>query len=161
MKNNPEFGNFEEMLNIEGNLIAFEFTMRDEKEVIIDSNVGKDPMIFQSGTGEMLPALEEELLKMPVGELTRVVLTPEQAYGPVVPAAFKDFPEEMIPEAARQVGRKVMSRSPQGEERMIDVVAVNDGKVTLDFNHPLAGMTLYFDVKVVSNEPLKFGGVAG
>lgn len=157
MTDNPEFGSFEEMLSIEGNLIAFEFTMRDEKEVIIDSNVGKEPMIFQSGAGEMLPALEEALLKMPIGELQRVVLSPEQAYGPVVPAAFRDFPAEMIPEAARQVGRKVMSRSPQGEERMVDVVAVENGKVTLDFNHPLAGMTLYFDVKVISNEPLRLG----
>ena len=156
MSDKPEnFGEFEEMLNLGGHLIAFHFTMRDEKEVVIDSNVGKDPMIFQTGVGEMLPAIEEALLKMDVGITQRVILSPEQAYGEVVKEAYKDFPAKMIPEDARQVGRKIMSRAPDGEERMVDVVAVTDETVTLDFNHPLAGMTLLFDLKVVSNEPLR------
>jgi FKBP-type peptidyl-prolyl cis-trans isomerase SlyD len=155
MSDQAGFGSFDEMLNLEGNLIAFEFTMSDPKERVIDSNVGGEPMIFQSGTGEMLPALEEVLLKMAAGEKRRVVLSPSQAYGEVLPSEYRDFPEEMIPPEARQVGRKVMSRSPDGEERTLDVVAVENGKVTLDFNHPLAGMTLVFDVKVISNDPLR------
>ena len=155
MSDKPEFGQFEEMLNIDGHLIAFEFTMRDEKEVEIDSNVNGEPMVFQTGAGEMMPAVEEALLEMKVGESKRINLAPEQAYGPVTPEAFKEFPLNDIPEAAREVGRKVMSRAPDGDERMVDVVGVTDDTITLDFNHPLAGMNLIFDLKVISNEPLR------
>ncbi len=156
MSDKPEvFGEFEEMLNLEGSLIAFEFTMRDAKEVEIDSNVGKEPMVFQSGVGEMMQAVEDALVAMEVGEAKRITVSPEDAYGEVSPEAFREFPADMIPEEARQVGRKVMSRGPDGEERMVDVVGVTDEMVTLDFNHPLAGMTLFFDLKVISNDPLK------
>lgn len=156
MSDKPEvFGEFEEMLNLDGSLIAFEFTMRDAKEVEIDSNVGKEPMVFQTGVGEMMQAVEDALIEMEVGEAKRITLTPEQAYGEVSPEAFREFPLEGIPEAAREVGRKVMSRAPDGDERMVDVVGVTDDMITLDFNHPLAGMTLFFDLKVISNDPLK------
>ena len=155
MSNDPEIKEFDHMFNLEGRLIAFEFTMSDEKEVEIDSNVGKNPMIFQSGIDEMMPAVEEALLKMEIGEAKRITLTPEQAYGEVMQKAFRKIPINNIPEAAREVGRKVMSRAPDGEETMVDVVAVTDEFVTLDFNHPLAGMTLFFDLKLISNDALR------
>ena len=155
MTDTPESNPFEEIIKVEGNLIAFEFTMRYETGQEIDSNVGGEPMVFHSGAGEMLPALEEALLKMAVNETASITLTEDQAYGPVTEHAFKEFPLEMIPEEARQVGRKVMSRAPDGTETMVDVVDIKGDKAVLDFNHPLAGQTLIFDVKVLSNEPLR------
>ncbi len=91
---------------------------------------------------------------MQVGETKQVILPPEKAYGPVTEKAYKEFPLEAIPEKARQVGHKVMSRTPDGEEIMVEVVAIRDDKIVLDFNHPLAGMTLHFDVKIISSEQL-------
>lgn len=155
MSEKPMFGEFEEMLNLDGKLIAFEFTMLDAKEVVIDSNVDKEPMVFQSGVGDMMPAVENALLEMQVGESRRIVVPPEEAYGPVTVEGFKDFPIDSVPEEVRQIGRKVMSRAPDGEERMVDVVGVTDDTITLDFNHPLAGMTLFFDLKVISSDSLR------
>ena len=97
----------------------------------------------------MLPALERAFLKMEEGESRSVVLSPEEAYGPAKAEAFCEFPLESIPEKARQVGRKVMGRAPDGSESMFDVVAIRGHKVVLDMNHPLAGQTLRFDIKLL------------
>jgi len=154
MNNQPKFDEFEQVLNFDGSLITFEFTMMDKGEVVIDSNVGKSPMIFQSGIGEIMQVIEDTLISMPVGEAKRIIVPPEDAYGEVLVEKFKEFPIEMIPKEARKVGRKVMSRKPDGTEEMVDVVSITDNVVTLNFNHTLAGMTLLFDLKVISNDPL-------
>lgn len=155
MTDTPENNPLDLMIEVEGSLISFEFTLSYESGQEIDSNVNGEPMVFQTGAGEMLPALEEELLKLKVDETATITLTEDQAYGPVTEEAFKEFPLEMIPEEARDVGRKVMSRAPDGSETMVDVVEIRGDKAVLDFNHPLAGQTLVFNVKILANEPLR------
>ncbi len=139
----------------QGNLIAFEFTIFIEggQDQEVDSNVGGEPLTFQVGAGEMMPALEEQLVTMEAGESRSIVLSPEKAYGPIHAEAIREFPLDSIPEEARQVGRKVMCRAPNGSEQMLDVVEIRGDKVALDFNHPLAGETLRFEVKILSNDP--------
>lgn len=155
MTDTPENNPIDLMIQVEGNLISFEFTLSYESGKEIDSNVNGEPMVFQTGADEMLPALEEQLLKLKVDETATITLTEEQAYGPVSKEAFKEFPLDMIPEEARAVGRKVMSRAPDGSETMVDVVDIKGDMVVLDFNHPLAGETLVFNVKILANEPLQ------
>lgn len=154
MSQEPESNPFENMIKVEGHLISFEFTLKNFHGNEIDSNVGGKPMVFQSGVGEMLPALEEELIKLQAGESKQITLPPDQAYGPVTEKAYREFPLNAIPEEAREVGRKVMSRAPDGEELMVDVVEIKGDKVVLDFNHPMAGETLVFDVTVLANDKL-------
>ena len=132
-----------------GDLIAFEFTVYGEGGEELGGNVGENPRIFQVGTGEMLPALEKKLAGMGVGERASIVLSPEDAYGPISKEACREFPLEAIPEQARQVGRKVMGRAPDGSEDVFDVVEIRDATVVIDMNHPLAGRTLRFEVKVL------------
>ncbi len=136
-----------------GNLIAFEFTVFGERGEQLGSNVGENPNIFQVGANEMLPALEQVLVDMEEGESRSVVLAPEQAYGPVKEEALREFPLESIPEEARQVGRKVMGRAPDGSEDMFDIVEIRGDQVVIDMNHPLAGHTLRFELKVLHNDP--------
>ena len=155
MADTPENDPFDLEIQVKGNLISFEFTLSYASGQEIDSNVNGEPMVFQTGAGEMLPALEEELLKLNVDKTATITLTEDQAYGPVTEEAFKEFPLDMIPEEARAVGRKVMSRAPDGSETMVDVVDIKGDKVVLDFNHPLAGQTLVFDVKILANEALR------
>ena len=154
MTDRPDLSELGNMIEVEGNLIAFHFTLKDPKGIEIDSNVGKDPMIFQTGTDQMLPALEEVLITMEVGESRSVMIPVAQAYGEVTEKAYKKFPLDSIPAEAREVGRKVCTRSRSGEEETFDVVGIHGDEVTLDFNHPLAGLDLYFDVTIVSNESL-------
>lgn len=133
-------------------LIAFYFTMSLASGKELDSNRGGEPMVFQSGIGEMLPAVEEQLVSMEPGQAATIILPPERAYGPVLEQEMRRFPLNQIPDEARQVGRKIMARSPSGEERMLDIVAIEGDEVVIDFNHDLAGQTLKFDLEVVSSE---------
>lgn len=159
MKDHPGFDQLQKIIQQDlGHLIAFEYTLRLDNGQEVDSNVGQEPFVFQTGTGEMLPALEAELIQLQAGDSKRVILSPEQAYGPVTTANFKEVPLHLIPEEARTVGRKVAAAGPDGSEQIVDVVAVREATIVLDFNHPLAGKTLHFEVTVLANE--KCGGPA-
>lgn len=130
--------------------ISFTFSLCYINGQPIDNNIDKAPMCFRTGVNEMLPALEAELIKLEAGESKRIFLSAKNAYGPVLDRKFQKFPLEAIPEQTRQIGRKVMAVSPDGSEEMVDVVDIQDGQVVLNFNHPLAGKDLRFDVTVVS-----------
>ena len=132
--------------------IVFEFTVWDETGEKLGSNVSERPRIFELGAGEVLPALEAELAEMETGETRSVALSPRDAYGPIEGDAFREFPLESIPEQAREVGRKVSGRAPDGSEDLFDVVEIRGDKVVLDMNHPLAGRTLRFEVKVLNRQ---------
>ena len=138
----------------EGYLISFEFILCYQDGKLIDNNVDKVPMAFRTGADEMLPALEAELIKLEVGEKKRVFLSAKEAYGPILEENFREFPLEAIPEVARQTGRKVMAASPGGNEEIVDVVDIRGDKVVLNFNHPLAGIDLRFDVTVITKTRL-------
>jgi FKBP-type peptidyl-prolyl cis-trans isomerase 2 len=87
-----------------------------------------------------------------VNDTKKVTLTPKQGYGDVDPSATKVVPIEEIPEAARKVDAVLIGVDAQGNQRPVRVVKVEDQKITLDLNHPLAGRTLTFDVKVLKIE---------
>ena len=135
-----------------GRQIAFEFQVFGESGDLLGGNVGGKPRIFEVGAGEMLPALERQIVEMQEHETRSIVLPPEAAYGPIDPAAFREFPLESVPEPVRQVGRKVAGRAPDGSEDVFDVVELRDDKVVLDMNHPLAGRTLRFEIKVLARD---------
>ena len=133
----------------QGRLIAFEFTVFSEGGEELGSSVGGNPRIFEVGTGEVLPAVEKALVEMDEDESRSIVLSPENAYGPVRSDAIREFPLESIPEEARHVGRKVVGRAPDGAEDTFDVVGIEGDKVLVDMNHPLAGQTLRFEVRLL------------
>ena len=140
-------------------LICFEFTVFGEDDEPLGTNVGGKPNVFQVGAGEMLPALERVMVGMAGNESRSIVLGPEDAYGPIRGEAFREFPLASVPEQARQVGRKVVGRAFDGSEDTFDVVEVRDDTVVIDMNHPLAGRTLRFDLKLLDRRPV--GGNQG
>ena len=135
-----------------GRLITFEFSVFGEDGEKLGSNVGEKPRIFEVGTDEVLPAIERELVGMAENERRSVVLSPEDAYGPALEEAYREFPLESIPEEARQVGRVVVGHGPDGSEDLFDVVAIRDDMAVIDMNHPLAGRTLRFDLRVLRTD---------
>lgn len=136
-----------------GSVVSFEYTLSDEKGEILQSNRGKDPVTYTHGKDEIIPGLERGLSDMDINEERTIRVTPEEAYGPVDPQGFKEVPKSQIPATELEVGTPLTARSPQGEDLLIHVSEVKDETVVLDFNHPLAGKTLTFDVKVVDIEP--------
>jgi FKBP-type peptidyl-prolyl cis-trans isomerase SlyD len=133
-----------------GSTVSIEYTLRREDGETVYSNVGEDPLTYTQGNGEILPALEEALLGHEVGDVEEVKLTAEQAHGPINPAAYKEVPLDELPEGLRTVGATLVAVDPDGGQQPIRVHEVREESVILDFNHPLAGQALRFDVKVLA-----------
>lgn len=132
-----------------GKKVSLEYTVFLEDGTQIDTNVGEDPLVFVLGTHQVFPALEQALLGLKVGDTKQVVLRAEEAYGPVLPEAFKEVDLETVPAPFRYVGAVLGVQDPAGGVYPIRVHEIKTNKIILDFNHPLAGRALQFEVKVI------------
>lgn len=133
-----------------GKQVSLEYTVFLNDGTKIDSNVGEPPLVFVLGANQVFPALERALFGLQVGDQKQVTLKPEEAYGPIVPDAFREVELETVPTQFRFVGAVLGIQDPNGGVYPIRVHAINDEKVVLDFNHPLAGKELRFEVRVVA-----------
>jgi FKBP-type peptidyl-prolyl cis-trans isomerase 2 len=132
----------------DGSRVSIEYTLTTDGKVA-DTNVGLEPLVYQQGKSEILPALEKALAGMKKGESKKVTLTPDEGYGVVQPELMQTVPAEKIPEGARQAGTMLMAEAQSGEQRPVRVHEVKGDEIVLDLNHPLAGKSLVFDVKVL------------
>jgi FKBP-type peptidyl-prolyl cis-trans isomerase SlyD len=136
----------------EGSTIGIEYTLKLDDGQVVDTNVGGDALVFEQGSGNILPAVDAAVVGMEVGAEKQLTIEPEQAYGPVQQELFQTVPLDEVPESAREVGTPLLARDAQGNERPLRVHEVREETIVLDLNHPLAGETLHFDIKVVSVE---------
>ncbi len=133
----------------EGTTVGFEYTLSLSDGTVVESNVGGDAFSYTQGGGQILPALETALTGLAVEDTKQVTLEPGDAYGDVNPDAFQEIPIAQIPEDARVVGTIL---GAEGFDGPIRVHEVREDIVVLDFNNPLAGKTLTFDIRIVSLE---------
>ena len=136
-----------------GSSVKIEYTLKDDKGAVLDTNTGKEALAFTQGAQQIIPGLDKALLGMKAGDSKKVTVKPEEAYGSVDPKAEAEVPKDALPQGAAVVGTRLLARGQDGQPRPVTVKAVKDTTVLLDLNHPLAGKTLFFDVKVVSVEP--------
>jgi len=133
-----------------GSTVSLEYTLKDEGGQVLDTNKGATPLVFVQGQRQIISGLERELVGMRPGEEKKVVVSPEDGgYGPVVPGAQQEVPKDAIPKEGLKVGTQLTARSGSGEARPVTVKEIKETTVVLDFNHPLAGKTLFFDVKIL------------
>jgi FKBP-type peptidyl-prolyl cis-trans isomerase SlyD len=132
----------------DGSRVALEYTLSDETGKVIESNKGKEAMSYTHGQGQIIPGLERELSGMKVGEEKKVLVKPEDGYGPVKPEAFQEVAKDKLPPEALKVGTMLMAQGPQGQGIPVRVHEIKDSTVIVDFNHPMAGKTLSFDIKI-------------
>ncbi len=133
-----------------GHKVALEYTVFLDNGTQVDTNVGEDPLTFVLGSHQVFPALEQALLGLKVGETKQIVLLADDAYGPVVKDAFREVDLEHIPESLRKEGAILGIQDPSGGVYPVRIHQISGDRAVLDFNHPLAGQNLRFDVKVVS-----------
>ncbi|HUF40938.1 MAG TPA: peptidylprolyl isomerase [Verrucomicrobiae bacterium] len=132
----------------EGSIVSIEYTLTDESGKVIDTNVGKEPLTYIQGAGQIVAGLEKELHGLKLGEQAKVRVKPEDGYGALDPEARQEIDKDKIPPEAQQVGAMLMSKGADGRPVPIRVHEIRDKTVIVDFNHPLAGKTLNFDVKI-------------
>jgi FKBP-type peptidyl-prolyl cis-trans isomerase SlyD len=144
--------------------LAYKLTVDGE---VIDEADDKDAIVFLQGHKNIIPGLESELNGMKVGETKQVTVSPEGGYGDVDEDQIDevdlgDFPEGVEP----QVGLELEMADEDGQPVYGKVLEVGEESATVDFNHPLAGKDLNFEVTVVSvrnatPEELSHGHVHG
>ena len=145
----------------DGKQVSVEFTLSLDDKTQVQSNVGKEPLVYTQGAHQIVPGLEKNLAGVKVGETKHVEVTPEEGYGPVDPNRTQEVDKDKIPEGARKVGSKLTGRGANGQMMFAEVKEVKDKTVVLDMNHPLAGKKLIFDVKVLKVEDAPKGEAPG
>lgn len=130
-------------------VVSLDYTLFiDGKEV--DSSKETGPIHFIQGLGNVIPGLENELYDMAVGEEKRLDIKAEEAYGEVDEEAIIELPRSEFPaDIALKPGAEIEIESQEGERYVAIILEVTDEKVILDFNHPLAGKDLVFEIKVI------------
>ena len=147
-------------------VVQIHYTLTDEEGELLDSSQGSDPMAYIHGMGNIISGLEDALTGRKVGDRFKVSVPPEEAYGlrddelvqSVPKSAFQGV-SEILP------GMQFRAESSEGMQ-LVTVIDVEDDSVMLDGNHPMAGMTLNFDVEVTgirdaTAEELDHGHVHG
>ncbi|BCA53204.1 Peptidyl-prolyl cis-trans isomerase [Nitrospira sp. KM1] len=137
----------------DGAQVSLEYTLSLDDHTILESNVGKELVTYRQGGHEIVPGLEKGLLGAKPGDKRHVVVAPVDGYGEVDTKAIQTVNASLVPEEARKVGAQLEAKGPDGQSAFPRVTAVSGDTVTLDFNHPLAGKTLIFDVTVVNVTP--------
>ncbi len=138
-----------EVVVSQGKQVSIEYTLTREDKSVIDSNVDEEPLSFVQGSHKIIPGLENALEGMKIGESKQVTVNPEDAYGLVNKDAISEVKKEQVPQDALEVGAVLQGQGPDGQVILTRVIEIKEETVLLDYNHPLAGQTLYFDVKIL------------
>ncbi len=133
----------------DGMMVSVEYTLKGTDGKVIETSKGKEPIKYVHGQKMMIPGLEKELTGMKVGGEKHVTVKPEDAYGPVNKNAFQEVPKEKLPPNGLKVGAILAAKSPEGQVVPMRVHEIKEKTVVMDMNHPMAGKTLVFDIKVV------------
>ena len=148
-------------------VVTFNYILKDQEGTVLDSTVNKEPLIFMSGTSQILPKLEEELGEMLIGGKKNVKIVAAEAYGEYDEKAVQNIKKEQFPHDAKvEVGVRYVANSPEGGQMPFVITEVKEKDVTVDFNHPLAGKDLEFDVELIdirdaTAEEIQHGHVHG
>ena len=140
---------------------GIEYTVKNSKGEVVDSNKGQAPLEFIAGQNQIIPGLEKEVEGMEIGEEKTVTVTADEAYGQRNEEWIETLPKEQFEGIDLQKGMTLYGQSPDGQTIAVTVVDFDDNNVTIDYNHPLAGEDLTFDVKVVSKRDATLEELAG
>lgn len=137
----------------QGDTVSVLFTGRLRDRTVFDSTNG-EPFKFTLGNGAVIPGFEDAVVGMNIGQEKTITIPSELAYGPhiddLVTTVKRDlFPSEIVPEKGKQV--RVANQA--GQTFIVTITEINDGHVTLDANHPLAGEDLTFNITLLEIIP--------
>lgn len=142
------------------------YTLKDKDSNIMDES-NDSSFSYLHGSKNLIPALEQALEGKQAGDKVNVVVEPENAYGQRDENKIQRVPRKMFPpEQELEVGMPFSSATPDGTAINVVITAIEEHEVVIDGNHPLAGMTLHFDIDLVdvrdaSDEELEHGHVHG
>lgn len=131
--------------------VLIDYVLEDDAGHVLDQSdaPGAEPISYVHGYGMIVPGLEAALSGMRAGEEKKVVLSPEEGFGDRDEELVLEVDRSELPRPAEVMpGDELVAESPDGEEVPLRVVEVKEDCVIVDANHPLAGVTLHYLVKV-------------
>lgn len=133
-----------------GKKISFDYTLTVDGEEM-DTSKGKQPLEYTHGDKSLIPGLTSRMEGMEEGEERKIEVPAEEGYGMVNPEAFKEIPRSQMPKDTEpQAGMILQGQTAEGQTVPVKITEVKDDTVVIDMNHPLAGKSLVFDIKVNS-----------
>ena len=134
-------------------VVGFDYTLCDSQGQVLDSSEGKQPLHYLHGAGAIIPGLERELEGKQVGDELKVQVQPQDGYGERQDALRQQVPREQFKDIGElQLGMQFRVPADNGHV-VVTVVEISDDTVTVDGNHPLAGVELHFDITVREVRP--------
>lgn len=133
---------------------------------VFDSSEGREPLEFVYGIGMIIPGLEEGISGLKQGDKKTLNIASEKAYGSRQEEAMQEVPKDQLPQDQElKVGMQLAAQGPQGVIPVV-IADIKEETVLIDFNHPLAGKDLTFDVEITdvreaTQEELEHGHVHG
>ena len=133
-----------------GDSVKVHYTGKLDDGTVFDSSVGREPLDFTVGAGQLIAGFDEAVVGMALGEKKAVRIAAEQAYGPHNPEMTLQVPRSDLPaDIQPELGMQLEASQEGGHSMVVTVVEVSDESVTFDANHPLAGKALTFEIEVV------------
>ena len=133
--------------------VSIHYTLTNDDGEVLDSSIGDEALVFLQGSGNIISGLENAMVGKVVGDKFNVRIAPEDAYGELMEDMIQVISRDMFEgiddiEVGMQFHADVSSGSG-----IVTVVSIDDDKITIDGNHPLAGLALTFDVEVIDVRP--------
>lgn len=131
--------------------VAFDYTLKDENGIVLDTTDGAEPLEYIHGRDGLIAGLEKALEGKEAGaELKDIVIQPADAYGEYLPQLVAEVERSSFPEGIEiEKDMQFEAEGPDGIQ-IVTVTKVSGDKITVDGNHPLAGKTLHFDVRILA-----------
>jgi peptidylprolyl isomerase len=133
-----------------GDTVQVNYTGKLADGTVFDSSIGREPLEFTLGAGQVISGFEKAVFGMKVGEKKTVTIPADEAYGPHLDEQVAEIPREKFPEdLTLEVGQQLGVRRTDGGTSIVTIISVSDNTVMIDANHPLAGKDLTFEIELV------------
>jgi FKBP-type peptidyl-prolyl cis-trans isomerase SlyD len=139
---------------VDGVVVLVHYTLKNDEGEVLDSSADGDPLPYLHGASNIVSGLENALAGKVLGEQLVVRVPPEEGYGEHDPERVSSVPSSAFPEDAElEVGAQFVMQTDDGQPVPVWVTGISDEEVTLDANHPLAGIALNFSVEISAIRP--------
>ena len=133
-----------------GRVVSLNFVLKDENGEMLDQSEKDQPLEYLHGAGDIIPGLEKALEGHKFGEQLKVVIPPVDAYGEYEVSLVDEVSRDQFPGIDDiQPGMQFQTTMDDGAPMVINVTAVDEDTIVVDGNHPLAGVTLVFELEIV------------